>query len=129
MIVDAAIVGTRIYPHYDKSAAKILPFIVYSRISSDHQRHMSAGSGLVSPRIQLDIYSESYTEVKAIADSVRAALHTYSDTVTIGADSVTLQSVSLDAQHDDFDQPRSGKRSAYYRVIQDYIIWHDELVP
>lgn len=127
LIVDAAIVSTRVYPQSAPQSAA-LPRIVYTRISGAHAHHMTAASGWAEARIQLDVYAANYTSVKAAAESLRVLLDTYRGTVTIGADSVDID-VRLDNDRDGFDSPGDGSDAGGHRVIQDYIVWFNESIP
>lgn len=131
LIIDASIVGSRVYAQFIPEKVRLLglPSIVYSRISSDHQHHMTAASGLVEVRIQLDIVSKSYTTVKGLADQVREALDGFSGAVIVGGETIDISSLRLDAHRDDFDRPTDGSDKGYHRVIQDYLVWYAETIP
>ena len=114
-----------VYPQIAPENAS-LPFIVYSRISSNHQFDYSGASGLNHIRLQLNIFAETYAAVKSKANDVRGKLQGYTDTVTIDTESVDIQVVKLLAEHDDIEKPKAGSDNPVFWIIQDYLIGYTE---
>lgn len=68
-------VGTRIYPSTAAENAP-LPYIRYQVISDDRPQHLRGYQSARTSRVQFDIFSTSYVETRAIAESIIAAVAT-----------------------------------------------------
>ena len=68
-----AVTGTRIYPVVAPPKVKY-PYVVYSRISGGQENGLDGYLTLENPRIQIDVHSTSYSEVKAVAKSIHTAI-------------------------------------------------------
>jgi hypothetical protein len=71
-----ALVATRIYPLIAPEGAAY-PFLIYQRISTQHEHNMAGSSGLATATVQLDAYSDTYAEAKSIGNAIRTALDGY----------------------------------------------------
>lgn len=123
----AALVSARIYPGRAPSSANLSdgPYIIYMNVSRTRERHMGGGSGLALARYQLDAWAASYTEARALADAVRAALDNVQDEDMGAAGStVHVDSAVLDNENDVFGEPTDGGQRAPSRVSLDFLIWH-----
>lgn len=123
-----ALVGSRVSPGF-VSELSAFPFIAYSLIASQHERHLQGPSGLVFRRYQLDIYSRLNSELCAISDAIRNRLDGYVGVVTIGADSLRMQNVELLDQRDNYISPTDGSDVGIYRRSLDFRISHGETIP
>jgi len=115
------LVGKRIYPlvvpqHVAGEVAK-MPCVVYARVDVRRQQKFCGTDGLVRSVFQLDSYATTYHESITLAAAVRAALVDYAGTMG----TVPVQKVFLDYQ-DELTEPDPG----LYRVMQRFILWHDE---
>ncbi len=80
-------------------------------------RSLDGPSGLAHPRIQIDVWADTYAAVKAAATQVRLALDGYAGTV----DGVVIKAVILNGDGDRYeDHPKR------HRVSMDFTIWHQE---
>ena len=94
-----------------------LPAIVLTKISGPRLHDLSGPSGKAYPRIQADCWAETYAGVKTLATLVRQCLDGYS-----GAGSgLYIGDISIDGETDIYEPGVED-----YRVVQDYIVWHDE---
>lgn len=116
-----ALVGTRIFPLVipQRSAQTVLrhPCLVYSRLDVRRQQRFCETDGLVRSHFQLDCYAPTYAESASVAAATRAALIDFRGTMG----TVRVRAVFLDSQND-LVEPDPG----LYRVVQRFIIWHDE---
>ncbi|SDP92492.1 Protein of unknown function [Phyllobacterium sp. YR620] len=97
-----------------------LPYAVLQKISGLPDIHMRAPSGLITSRIQVDIYSETYTAMLAAYRAILALLSGYSGTVS----GTNFQGVFLDADRD-LPAADAGEVNNLFRKSLDFIIWHD----
>lgn len=117
----AALVGTRVFPLVipQRSSQTVLrhPCLVYARLDVRRQQKFCETDGLVRSNFQLDCYATTYAESGNVAAATRSALIDFRG--MMGA--VRVRAVFLDSQSD-FVEPDPG----LYRVVQRFIIWHDE---
>lgn len=117
-----ALVSTRVYNIRIPQGAT-LPCITITRISTPrlHTHDSSGSAGTAYPRIQIDAWGTTHSNVKAIANAIRAALNGYKGTITSGADTVVVQGALTDDETIEFDP-----ETELYRSRTDYIVWHVE---
>lgn len=84
----------------------VLPALVYTRQSSDPQYRLEGGASLNQVRIEVDCYADTYTDAKALSESVRLAMEAASYKGTLIFDS-------------DFYEPEVK----LYRVVMDFYVW------
>jgi len=124
----AALVDTRVHPQRAPQGGA-LPYEVFRRIDGDHQRHMTAASGLVKVIVQLDSVSESWEEVKAMAEANREALDGYAGTLSINNENLVVQEISLAGDRDGYIPPATAEDNGKHVITQDFEVWHEESVP
>ena len=104
------LVNTRIYPVQAPQPTSF-PYIIYSRISGGQVNGLNGYLILENPRIQIDMYSTSYSQAKVCADTVHSIMN--------GA--TTFKSILLsdtDLFNDDFRDEDS------FRVSMDFSCWN-----
>lgn len=84
------------------------PCIVYQRVSTSHIRTHS-GNELKRPRFQISCWGKSYSEAKALSESVKALL----DLNKVNFELATMEN-ELDEQETE---------TKLYRKILDFFIW------
>jgi len=116
-----ALVSSRIFPLVipQATAATLLlqPCLVYSRLDVRRQQKFCGTDGLVRSEFQLDCYATTYAGSQNLAAATRAALIDFRG--TMGA--VDVRATFLDSEQD-LVEPDPG----LYRVVQRFILWHDE---
>lgn len=86
--------GVRVYPRLPQGVT--YPCVRYQRIAADRTQAIDANVGVTMATIQVDCMAESYSECKALADSVRGILHGYR-----GAwGSLTCHNIMLETEND-----------------------------
>ena len=91
---------------------------------------MTAPTGLRQIRIQIDGFTKTFSDLVTLRDEVRLALDGYiNQTVTVGADSVVVQQIYLDADREDYVKPKDDSDTGMYHMIQDYIVFVPETIP
>ena len=98
--------GGRVYPVV-APALPTSPFMVYERISAIPQNSMSETASLINSRVQIDVYSQTYSEAQTVAAAVVTAMNGWS------YQNVRLMSRDLF----DFETRLHG-------VSADFSIWH-----
>lgn len=54
-----------------------LPYIVLQRVSADRRYTMQKQTRLIASRVQIDVYAETYAEVRSIGAAIVATLSNY----------------------------------------------------
>ncbi len=124
----AALLGDRIEPSRS-SEQTTLPRVVYTRIVSDHQNHMGGASGLVFLRLQLDIFAATFDSLEQCFEAIRNRLDGFKGNVTVGSDTLWLQQVHLEDDHDQSVDPTDGSDQGIFRRLLDFRISADESIP
>jgi hypothetical protein len=101
-------IGDRMGPH-QQTQRTVRPYIVYSRIAAEHERHLLAASGLVFVRLQLDLYADSYDDLVELVEAVRMLLDGYRGVVAHASGAtVEFQNVELVDELSDYESPNDG---------------------
>lgn len=102
------------------------PFVVIQRVDSTRWRSINAPSGIGQATIQIDVYSESFYDMKTTALQIETILDGYRGIVYYGdsspQDSVRLAGVSLDNDTDTLDQT---EEPFLYRNAARYIVTYE----
>lgn len=106
----------RVYPRLPQNVE--FPAIRYQRISTQRNQSLDANVGVNAATVQVDCMANSYSDAKALADSVRTILHGYSGSWS----TLTCRNVMLDTEND-FDE-QDGDKVTHW-VAQRYRIWTD----
>lgn len=117
----AALVATRI-AWGARPRASALPSICLHQVSGVRQYAMTAPSGLVNSRVQVDCWGLSQAEVTAVARAVNAAIGGLRQTVN----GVQMQGVFMESEQDMIDEGNATPAEILHRVSLDFMIWHDE---
>jgi len=104
------IVSTRVYPEVAQQDAA-LPYIVYNVANNEPTDTKPEPSKLDTAQVEVNIYSDSYTEAIDLAVAVRAAL----DRVKGTYNGVNVQSIQYLNEIIDFDEPQRA-----YNINADY---------
>lgn len=93
------------------------PAMTYQRVSGQRLQNLSGPSGRAMPRIQFDIYANTYTSARAVGEKLRAALDGYSGTMgTVSVGQCTIET--------DFDG--YAQDTDIYRITMDFMFSHTE---
>jgi hypothetical protein len=124
----AAYTGARVYPEQAPQTAT-LPYITVTRVSAVHDHNLSASSGLVEVRDQIDIIAADKRTADLVAELVRLELDGLVGTVTAGGEDVVIQHCYLDTDNATFIEPTDGSDTGIRRASQDYAVWAEETIP
>lgn len=117
-------VGARVFPQKLPQNQQ-QDSIVYTRISGSSYYHNLGPSGLMRPRIQIDVYSKTQDAAFTLAQLVKERLEGFSGPVSYGSgspqDTVRVRGIFLDSETDEWDEA-----SQLHRIRQDYLVWFGE---
>lgn len=91
------------------------PYVVLSRISGAREYHMQGPDGLVSSRIQIDVYADTYIAAHNTGIAIAGALSGYRGG--------TIQGVFVDNQRD-LTGIEGGDPNELFRLSIDVIVHH-----
>jgi len=109
-------ITTRCYP-VKIPQGPTYPLIVYTKITGIRDHVLKGSTGHAHPRFQIEAWAKTYAEVKALAVAIREALDGFSGTV----EGVHIGSCLIETERDIYET-----EIEVYRVVQDWMIWHEE---
>ena len=111
----AALIGTRFYPNTaPQNPTK--PYCTYQPISEFRRPTMRHDDNLPSARVQIDCWSTSVDQARAVADAIRALFHYYEPESISG-----VQGVFADNGFEGYEP-----ETLLHRVSRDYIVHYAE---
>lgn len=111
-----ALVNTRVF-FAEAPQNPPIPFVLMTRVGTDHVHSLTGSSGLANARIQVDCYAKTQKEARAVATAVRAVL----DGFRGDENDVNVQGVILLDTMDGYEESPELRR-----VTQDYHVWYNE---
>lgn len=91
------------------------PYVVLSRVSGVLDYHSQGDSGLITSRVQIDVYADTYTSVHSTAADIVAVLSGYRGG--------SIQAVFVDSQRD-LTGIEGGDPNELFRLSIDVIVHH-----
>ena len=113
------LVGTKIFPGMAPPRTA-MPYITYFKVSDYRVHAMRGDPGLAGPRIQVDVWSTSFTQAKSISIQVRTALQDFSGSTG----GVAFQRIFFEDENS-FTEMDLETDEPTYHISQDYFAWHD----
>jgi hypothetical protein len=103
------------------------PNVVFTRVSAVHHTSLTAPSGLVQARIQLDFRARDYDTAKLLASAVSAPLagggiQGYAGQVL----GYTIQGMHLVGDQETDESPYAADDLPVFRIQHDYHVWYGE---
>lgn len=117
----AALVGARV-SWVTRPRMSELPSITLQQIGGIRHYDMTAPSGLVQARVQVDCWALANKDAARVARAVNAAIGGLRGEVA----GVEFQGCFLESELDFTDATGATPDELLHRVSQDYVIWHDE---
>lgn len=108
----------RIYPLVAPDCVAT-PYITYQRISGERWNSLAGSVGKAQPRIQIDVWAETYAAAKQLGDAIRRALDGYRGTVG----GIRIGALRIESDQDFFE---NDPVPALYRVSMDFRVTHAE---
>ena len=125
----ARYVGTRINKAGSPAAATY-PRITYQRISSQHEQHYTAASGLAMATFQINVFDTDGTRCDEVAEAVRNAMQGLTHNTKWGPHGeFRTCGVFLKGQQDLSVPPSSNSEQLKYHVAMDFDVHYQESVP
>lgn len=120
MITTGGIV--RVFPHIipqrSKTAAALVPCVVYTITGRQRQKGYCETSRLVSSSVSLDSYATTFAVAEALASAVRALLIDYRGNM---GGVLEVRDVTIDNE-----MSLEDTEPGLFRVVQMYTFWHEE---
>lgn len=114
-----ALISTRIY-YVKMPSPTTLPALSYQKIFTEHVESMTGSSALCFATFQIDCWSRTYPNVKAIAEQVRLCLQGYKNTLS----GLTIFGINYLSETDLYDDD-----AEVFRVMQELRVHHNEDQP
>lgn len=119
----ADLLAGRVYPVIAPASAA-LPFATWRRVGVQREMTLNGPTGMPTVTLSLDIFGETYTAVREIADRCREVLNGFTGGV---GNYVQVAIVSCLNESDGFVQLAGGELPPVYSVTQTYtILWSSE---
>lgn len=100
------------------------PLVVYRRTGTRRERGLTGNFGVPVATFSVSVVSETYTQAKDIADSIRIAC----DNFTGDSHGVKIIQTALASEADNMERPLEGQAKPLYRVDQVYEVRFQESV-
>jgi hypothetical protein len=110
----AAVVADRVY-HNIRPADERRPCLVLTRVSTFFARRFGGDSSTTKGRMQVDVFGESYQEVKELAAKVRGRLDGFTGTVA----GTRFFYIEVEDERDVPAAPLAGRATPLYAVSID----------
>lgn len=104
-----ALVGTRIYPQWIPDQAKY-PAVTFIRISGGQVNSLTGYSCLENPRIQMDVWAETYKQARDLSTIIHSAMSKATGYVALLTDDSDLFEFDI----------------GVYRISMDFSCWNRE---
>lgn len=122
------LVQNRISPDFTTQSLQ-RPYITVSRIDGEHVHHMTAASGVVLSRIQVDGWANTHAEAAEVRNACRFALDHFSGIVIVNGESVDVSLCIMTNDSAPFSTPTASSDRGAYRVTMDFKVATPESVP
>lgn len=121
-----SLVSDRIQPHA-APPSDVRPYITYFVVSENTVESLGGPSGLTTPRIQIDIVADTYTQADTIARAIKGTqTNRKLDGYTGELAGIKCQRALFDSRRDVYDEPNTGKGLGPSRVQLDFVLWLEE---
>ena len=117
------LVGTKISPMEARQSWS-LPYVTYQIVSDPPTHAMIRDATISNPLVQVDVWGETYPNVKNIANKIRSRLRDYGGTITVSSTSLVIQRIFYEGQTD-IKEVDMETNEVTFRIMQEYRVWHD----
>lgn len=116
----AGLVSTRIYSSPAPQSVSV-PYVVISYQGKLAMNTLSAFSGVITDRWQIDAYGSTADSVQAVAKAIFNKLHLKNHETWSG---YKVYSAKFDNENDLSEPLNNGSENMYHRIQQDFLIKH-----
>ena len=126
-------VARGVFPGADAYPMAALPkkppfhYITFQRVSNQHVRHLTGGSGLTQSRWQIDCWARYTDEADQLSEAVRQSMDNLDGNFGDAGNQIKVNSF-LEGDAEEFVPPIDASQVGRARVRMDFIIWHPESV-
>ncbi len=103
------------------------PYINYKRVSAARNHTLSGPDGLVTIRIQIDVYDDEPGVVETVMDALRNVLDGYDK--NMGVELLDVRLISLEDENDIFINPIHADETGMHLNSMDFFITYAETAP
>lgn len=115
------LVANRIAP-WESLQSTEFPCVTYTRVSTDHIHDLRGGSGFAQANVQIDLWGNTYSQVKDMAEYTRRALDGWNGTLA----GHRVSGIFIQSERDMPQRVNTGTEKSLYRVMQEYRISYRE---
>lgn len=112
----SALIATRLYPARLPQDVTY-PAVVYTRIDTEPTSAFGTAATLMNSRVQFDCWAKTYSEVKAVANAIRASLDALDTTIL----SVRIYGIVYSSELDIFED-----ETQLYRIQSDFQVMYTQ---
>lgn len=109
-----ALVATRVFPSWIPQAQTTRPNITIDHYGSEHDYELGKAANWCKASVQIDSWSNTLIQAKAVAEAIRTALQAYSGT--------WCEVALLRRQFDLYEKPQQADDEPIYHVVQSWEI-------
>ena len=126
-LVQATFTDARVYA-LGSTPTKGTPsrYATWNRVSAVHERHLTAGAGLVAERYEINVWARRLADGEKIADTLTQRLDNYDGQIGDAENRATVAAVFLDGDAHTFEPPTDGSGAGWHRLRLDFLFWHAE---
>ena len=128
-ITTTAGVGARIYRITRPQTTSTLPAITYRKASGQDVLHQGGTNDLAELRVEVECWGSTPAVCETIRTAVRDVCQMYSGTITSGAESVVVVSMTVEDDLEMYDPPTDKSISGVFSAIVDVFVWWRAPVP
>ena len=112
-------VGTRVYPLALPATAE-LPAVVYTRVSTQRLHCMGGDLALQRPRMQIDVYADTYASALTVAGNILTKLQNKTGTIGSSGHTVTNGAILTENETQSYEPDTKT-----YRVMLEFYVFHE----
>lgn len=121
----ADLISDRVYPAGETPSNARLPFIVYSKPSSNQVRHQGGSSGLAQTVIRLNCWGLTARSAAEVRDAAFASLDEFTGSFGDPSDPLDVRLIVFEDEASDTDAPVDNTETGRFLETLDATVWHE----
>ena len=101
-------------------------YVTWSRVSSEHARHLTAGASLVADRYDVNVWARKLSDAEQLADGLREQLDNFRGEFGDADELAEVTGSFLEGTDHSFDPPTDGSGVGWHRIRLDFRFWRSE---